>query len=104
MPYSPRHIPRIGAQRRNRYKDLTPKDRGCNPDHKGYMLNPRGEKLLCMWADCEHPGLNKLHLDILRGAGGHSEIEHFIFCSPLHRALFINSHERMGYVRPGDTS
>lgn len=103
MPKFPHRIPMVGKQYKNIWKDLSPKDRGCNPQHHGYMRNGQGAKLPCMWADCESPGLNKFHLDIMRGTGGFSEIEHFIFCSPLHKSLFVNSHEKLGYVTYGES-
>jgi hypothetical protein len=77
---------------------MSKKDRGCNPDHKGFMLNAKGVPLLCMWEDCTIPGRNEHHLDILDREG----IHHFIFCGQFHRSLFVWSHKNLGHVAPGD--
>jgi hypothetical protein len=81
-------------------KEQSPYDRGCNPLHHGYMLNDKGEKLLCMWADCERPGHNKFHIDVI-GPEPSFTITHFIFCTHEHKSLFAASHFKMGSYHPG---
>lgn len=79
------------------WKDLTPTDRGCNPNWHGYMRNPSTLAILsCMWADCESYGLNRFHIDVAYGHGRDQQITHMVFCSPGHRALFVNSHNELG--------
>lgn len=63
-----------------------------------YVRTHTGEKVLCVWDDCQRPGRDEIKVKLQ-----HEDLQwwDYIFCSEFHKALFTNGHVSYSRVAVG---
>lgn len=63
-----------------------------------FVRTHTGEKIVCGWDDCQKPGHDETRVMEPAEDGGKLI---YLFCSDRHKLLFVNSHQKRGFLPTG---
>lgn len=75
--------------------------------HEKYVINldhDGDRKVACAWEDCENPGYESHKITVHNGTPGYPQDVHHVFCSERHKAFFLTSSIKYGYLPEGRRS